>query len=276
MALKDILVRLGKDEAATSRADYAAAIAEAHDGHLAGVATATWWIYGAVSMGPIPHEVVATIQETAQEEAQDAVKIFADRTQKAGRPAETRIIAGTVGEIVNGLVRSARHTDLTILPQPKEDQGRSTAEALLFESGRPVLFVPYIGAPASHPSHALIAWDASQQSARAVHDAMPMLEKVDRVSVLTIDAQKRTDDHGAEPGADIATHLARHGLKVAVDNIIAADIDVGNAILSHAADINADLLVMGGYGHSRVRELVLGGATRTILSSMTIPVLMSH
>jgi nucleotide-binding universal stress UspA family protein len=276
MAFKDILVRLGNDETASARADYALALAETHDAHVAGVATATWWIYGAVAMGPVPREVVVSIQDAAQQEAEAAEKIFTDHAAKTSVSHETRVISGTVGEILGGLVRHARHTDLTILPQPKEDQGRAAAESLMFESGGPVMFVPYVGVPAKHPAHVLVGWDGGQQAARAIHDAMPLLEKAERITLLTIDPQKRPENHGEEPGADIGAHLARHGLKVEVDSVVAPDIDAGNTILSYAADLSADALVMGGYGHSRVRELVLGGVTRTILSSMTIPVLMSH
>lgn len=276
MAFKDILVRLGNDDAAGSRADFALALADAHGAHLAGVATATWWIYGAVAMGPVPREVVVSIQDAAQEEAETAEKIFKDHASKTSVSSETRTISGTVGEILGGLVRHARHADLTILPQPKEDQGRAAAESLMFESGGPVLFVPYVGVPAQHPKHVLVAWDGGQQATRAVHDALPLMKKADKVTLLTIDPQKRPEAHGEQPGADIGAHLARHGLKVEVDSIVAPDVDAGNTILSYAADVSADALVMGGYGHSRMRELVLGGVTRTIVNSMTIPVLMSH
>ncbi|HYU11246.1 MAG TPA: universal stress protein, partial [Stellaceae bacterium] len=115
-----------------------------------------------------------------------------------------------------------------------------------------------------------------REAARAVNDAMPLLAAAEAVTVLTIDPEQGPDGHGEIPGADIALHLARHGVKAQVERTISAGIGVGNMLLSWAADLEADLLVMGAYGHSRVRELLLGGATRTVLTSMTLPVLMAH
>jgi nucleotide-binding universal stress UspA family protein len=105
---------------------------------------------------------------------------------------------------------------------------------------------------------------------------MPLLMAADVVNVLTIDAHEAPRGHGALPGADISLHLARHGVKATIEQTVSGDLSVGDTLLSRAADLGADLLVMGAYGHSRLRELLLGGATRTLLRSMTLPVLMSH
>jgi nucleotide-binding universal stress UspA family protein len=139
-----------------------------------------------------------------------------------------------------------------------------------------VLVLPYIGPAASFGERAFVAWDASREAARAVNDALPLLRRAKQVGVLTVNPRPWPFGHGEEPGGDIGLHLARHGVKVEVQRIEAPDIDPGNAILSHLADRSADLLVMGAYGHSRLREFVLGGVTRTILGEMTVPVLMSH
>jgi nucleotide-binding universal stress UspA family protein len=122
----------------------------------------------------------------------------------------------------------------------------------------------------------LIGWNASREATRAVSDAMPLLSAADVVTVLTIDAREGPDAHGELPGADISLHLTRHGVKAEIERTVSAGIPVGDVLLSRAADLGADLLVIGAYGHSRVRELLLGGATRSILHSMTLPVLMSH
>jgi nucleotide-binding universal stress UspA family protein len=119
----------------------------------------------------------------------------------------------------------------------------------------------------------LICWDGSRNAARAIADANPFLARARAIEVVTVGADIKSDEI---PGADIAHHLARHGLKIEVKSIVASDLDVPNAILSHAADVSADFIVMGGYGHSRLREFVLGGATRGILATMTVPTLMSH
>jgi nucleotide-binding universal stress UspA family protein len=120
----------------------------------------------------------------------------------------------------------------------------------------------------------MACWDGSRNAARALNDAMPFLRRAKAIDVITVGGEKNKAD--AIQGADIAQHLARHGLNVELRNIAAGDVDVPNLILSDAADHDTDLIVMGGYGHSRLREFVLGGATRGILSSMTVPTLMSH
>jgi nucleotide-binding universal stress UspA family protein len=149
-------------------------------------------------------------------------------------------------------------------------------EAALFETGRPVLITPYAGKFNSVGTRALIGWNASPQAARAVHDALPLLTHASSVTVLVIDAATGEAVHGEEPGADIAKLLARHGLEVTLHRVAGGGLSPGDVLLNEAAELNADLIVMGGYGHSRLREMVLGGATRTLLRQMTAPVLMSH
>jgi nucleotide-binding universal stress UspA family protein len=134
--------------------------------------------------------------------------------------------------------------------------------------------VPYIQKAAVKLDRIIVAWDASRNAARAVADALPLLVKAKAIDVVIVASERPKSDEIA--GADIGQHLARYGLRVEVKRIVATDTDVADTLLSHAADTAADFMVMGGYGHSRLREFVLGGVTRGILSSMTIPVLMSH
>ena len=147
-------------------------------------------------------------------------------------------------------------------------------EAALFDSGRPMLVVPYIQRNGLRLDRILLCWDGSRSSARAVADALPFLRRAKAVEVVTVASEPAKSDEMR--GADIAHHLARHGVKVELKRIVTAETDVASTILSHAADSSADFLVMGGYGHSRLREFILGGVTREILASMTVPVLMSH
>ena len=147
-------------------------------------------------------------------------------------------------------------------------------EAALFESGRPVLVVPYIQSGGLKLDRVLVAWDGSRNAARAIADALPLLARAKAVEVVVVAGEPGKSDE--LPGADIAHHLARHGLKVNLQKIVSPEVDVPNTLLSHAADAGTDFIVMGGYGHSRLREFVLGGATRGVLASMTVPVLMSH
>ena len=143
----------------------------------------------------------------------------------------------------------------------------------MLAAGRPVLILPSAGSFPTIGKRILIAWSLSREATRAVTDADPLLRLADTVHVMAV---MRRDEHGDVPGADIGLYLARHGVRVQVKSDQGAEIDVGNELLSRAADLDADLIVMGGYGHSRLKEWVLGGATRTILASMTAPVLMSH
>jgi nucleotide-binding universal stress UspA family protein len=174
---------------------------------------------------------------------------------------------------------SARYADLVVAGQPEaDDEGdlRGLADELVFSAGRPVLFVPYAGRFPALGKRVLVAWDAGREAARAVTDALPLLQRAEAVEVCAFDPEKRARKHGEQPGADVGLYLARHGVKVTVARQSGAGYDVGAQILSRAADVGADLVVMGAYGHARVREMVLGGATRTLLEAMTVPVLMSH
>jgi len=147
-------------------------------------------------------------------------------------------------------------------------------ESALFESGRPLVLVPYIQKSGLKLDRILVCWDGSRNAARAIADAMPFLKRGKAIEiVLVASGGGKTDEL---PGVDLGEHLARHDLNVEVKRLVAANVDVSNVILSYAADCAADFIVMGGYGHSRLREFVLGGATRGILESMTVPVLMAH
>jgi nucleotide-binding universal stress UspA family protein len=137
-----------------------------------------------------------------------------------------------------------------------------------------VLIVPRYGVFGTVGERVLIAWNGSREATRAAHDALPLLKRATKVTVLSIDPDH--DSQRRVPSADITLHLARHGVAAEADSTVALDIAVGDVLLSRAADLGADLIVMGGYGHSRVREMVLGGATRHLLQHMTVPVLMSH
>lgn len=149
-------------------------------------------------------------------------------------------------------------------------------DQLVLSTGRPLLLVPYAGRFPSVGKNVLVAWNAKPEAARAVTDALPLLARANSVQVMAFDPEGNRSGHGENPGADIALYLARHGVKATASRQHCGSDEVGVQILSRAADIDADLIVMGAYGHSRVRELVLGGVTRTILDSMTVPVLMSH
>jgi nucleotide-binding universal stress UspA family protein len=278
---KDLLVVLDAGEDAPGRLEFAAALAERFAAHLVG-------------LYPIPspdlprragyaelaalEPVYREWREHALERAETLHAAFEHTARLRGISAEWRAVSG--GWDANPALH-ARYADLAIVGQrdPGDDEMatfRPRPERVTLASGRPILVVPYAGRFAAVGSRVLVAWNSSREAARAVADAMPLLVGADAVTVLAIDPQSGPDGHGELPGADIALHLARHGVKAQIERTPSADVPVGEVLLSRAADLGVDLIVMGAYGHSRARELLLGGATRTILASMTVPVLMSH
>jgi nucleotide-binding universal stress UspA family protein len=197
--------------------------------------------------------------------------------RRNGISAESRRLDVSLAGAAQTFGRIARRFDLSMVRQA--EPGKSpleelVIEAALFDAGRPVLVVPYIQKAPLALDRVLVCWDGGRSAARAVGDAMPFLRHAKAVEVLVVQGDAGKSDE--IPGADVGEHLARHGLKVDVERIVATEGKVGDTILSHAADAGADFLVMGGYGHSRLREFILGGVTRGILGTMTVPVLMSH
>lgn len=276
--IKDIVVNLavgGSERDVVT--DFAVSVAGAFEAHLAAIA----FVYEPVVPGSIFGGTVANIVQIARTQAvtaaQAAIDKFEQAARRSGLSAESRRLDTALDSAAGLFGRIARRYDMSIVAQPgPETAERETflVEAALFESGRPVLIVPYIQQAPLKLNRAMVCWDGSRPAARAVADAIPLLERTKAVELVTV--TRGPGNSNEIPGADIAHHLARHGLKVELKHLVASDIDVPNALLSHAADIGADFIVMGGYGHSRLREFVLGGATRGILSSMTVPVLMSH
>ncbi|HEY6701234.1 MAG TPA: universal stress protein [Pseudolabrys sp.] len=274
--IKDIVVNLGlgsNDPAG----DYAVSMAEVFEAHLLAIAVSYDPIIPGNVMGGIPPEIIEGQRRESDKLARAAIARFEQAANRAGISAEARTINASLAGAADKIGSIGRRFDLIIVGQP--DRQKPTAdqvidEGVLFGSGRPVIFVPFIHKGAAKLDRVMICWDGGRAAARAVGDALPILKKAKEVEVVIIsDKPGKTDE---VPGADLGQHLARHGLKVDVKRITSPDIDVPSTILSHASDSSADMIVMGGYGHSRLREFVLGGATRGLLEAMTVPVLMSH
>ena len=280
MALKNLLVHLDDSKACESRIAVALALAEAHDAHLTGLALAVEASLPSYIGGQLPPEILEMQRERARELGQAAVARFTKAVKASGRPTDCRMVDSLDVDASRVIALHARYSDLAILGQAEPDDSasgmRRTLEEVVLSCGRPVLIIPYIGAGPNLGKRVVVAWDAGREAARAVNDALPILERAKEVTVLTINPKSGPNGHGEEPGTDLALHLARHGVKVEVQQSRGEEIGVGDALLSRVADRGGDLLVMGAYGHSRLREVVLGGATRSILEQMTIPVLMSH
>lgn len=278
MTYKTILVHCDANPKVAYRLAIATDLAKRHGAHLIGA-----HIQEPFTVPPMFDSTVAmddlfrTFEETATADHAAAKAAFEKCVKGAGLSTEWRHEEGYTDTCLR---THARYADLVVLGQADRESTSSVPldlpEVMALSSGRPVLVVPHVGAPAKPAETVILCWNASRESARAASDALPLLRAATKVIVLCIDAHTSSHGHGIEPGADVAAWLARHGVKVTVQRDVAADDDVGNTILSRAADHDAGLIVMGLYGHSRLREMVLGGASRTLLASMTVPTLVAH
>ena len=274
---KTILAHFDSTERAPRRLQAAATLAEAFDAHLAAVYSIMSPLYSepfVADGGAFVAQELLRFQERKDQEARAA---FDQVVPSLGRPVEWRAESGDPATVVN---EQARYADLVILGQYDDSQQNDTTPdfigRVIMGAGRPVLVIPYAGEFETIGRRPMVAWNASREAARAVSSSMPLLRRADEVQVTTFNARAGRGGHGDVPGADIATFLARHGVKANVSGSTSKDVDIGNQILSRADDFQADLIVMGGYGHSRAFEFVMGGATRTLLESMTVPVLFAH
>jgi nucleotide-binding universal stress UspA family protein len=275
--IKDIVINLSVAEGGGPVGDYTVSLASALEAHLTGIAFVYDPIVPVSGTGYIPPEVIETQQADNEAGAKAAIDRFAAATSREELSAEPLTLSASFAGAGDQFARIARRFDLAVVGQAEPERSAvedMIAETTLFESGRPMLMVPYIQKAPLKLDNVMVCWDGSHQAARAIADAMPLLEKAGRVEIVIVANERGKQDEIA--GADMGQHLARHGLKVEVHRISGGSIDVADALLSRAADSGTDFMVMGGYGHSRLREFVLGGVTRSILRSMTVPVLMSH
>ena len=274
---KTLLVPVDGRSKSTRSLELACQLASTFDSHLVGLFIRPSGYIPSAARAEGAEKLLHELQEqVAEQAAQEARARFDSVTKPAAlQRAEWRTGPGPRAEEV---ALHARYADLLIINQTEPDSPDAThfADAVLLAAGRPVLLVPYAGKirPVGH--NVLVCWNASREASRAVTDALPLLKGAAKVTVLSVDGSASPVGHGDSPGSDIALYLARHGVNAVAAQTASASVDTGNLILSRAADLGADLIVMGAYGHSRVREIVMGGATRTVLESMTVPVLMSH
>ena len=278
--IKDIVVNLSVGEGGSPAGTYAVSVASALEAHITGIA----FIYDpTVPMSELGYnpgkvtDVIDALRRDNETAAKAAIDQFANATSRGGVSAEPLTLSASFAGAGDKFGRIARRFDLAVVGQT-EPQTRALeakiAESALFDSGRPVIFVPYIQKAPLKLDRVMVCWDGSRPAVRAIADAMPLLDRSGRVELVIV-AKERGKEEEIE-GADMAQHLARHGLNVEVQRINRGGTDVADALLSHAADAGTDFIVMGGYGHSRLREFVLGGVTHSILRSMAVPVLMSH
>lgn len=283
MPLKDLLVHLDASAQGNRRLDYAVRLAERDGAHLIGLYTLdlvpTLADLARAYPGRVEQfETYTKLRNAELELAGEVEARFREALRREDIEGEWRFVEGLAAETA---ALHARYVDLAIVGQiDPERRPVSTAahlpEKLLLGSGRPLVIIPYAGAFATVGQNVVVAWKATPESARALGDALPILEHATKVTVLTVNPERGADSEPGIPAADIALHLARHGVHAEAAAAISEDVGTGDALLNHVADCGADFLVMGGYGHARAREAVFGGVTRQILAQMTVPVLMAH
>lgn len=273
MAYKTILVHCDASPSVGRRLAVAVRLAEQHGAQLIGVHVRAPFMTPVFADGSVPSQTLIDAYEaTAKTTETRASQAFESAIGPAKPSTEWRVIDGPVEEM---LASQARYADLLVLGQTDPDDPMPISpESVVLSSGRPALMVPHVGVTGAIGQTVLLCWNASRESARAASDALPILKQARTVIVLTI--EPASDAQADAGGSEAAAWLARHGVKATAQRDIAPDVNVGEVILSRAADRSVDLIVMGLYGHSRLREMVLGGASRTLLRSMTAPVLMAH
>jgi nucleotide-binding universal stress UspA family protein len=274
--LKDVVVNLSGRAPLDFAADYATSIAATFGAHVTGIAFLYEPVIPDGTLGGVPVDLIELQREENSKIARDAIGRFEAGVKKAGAASETRQLDATFGGAATLFAQVARRFDISVVAQAQREQGATDEliiEGALFESGRPVIVVPYIQKSGLTLERVLACWDGGRTAARAIADAMPFLERAKAVDLVIVAEERKNDEI---TGVRMSEHLTRHGVAVSVKRIAKGDLAVQDVILSYAADSGADFMVMGGYGHSRLREFILGGVTRGILNSMTVPVLMSH
>jgi nucleotide-binding universal stress UspA family protein len=275
--VKDIVVNLTGGQPQDFAADYAISIATALKAHIVGVGFIYEPIIPGSVLGGVPTDLIEVQREENSKSAKAASARFETAVKQADLSFESRILDASIAGAADLFGRIARRFDLAVVGQAQRQSGASEElliEGALFGSGRPVIVVPYIQKQGLVLDRVVACWDGSRPAARAIADAMPFLTRARNVEILVVIAER--DKSGEITGTNMARHLARHGVKVEIKRLAAGNTDVQAAILSHATDVGADFMILGGYGHSRLREFILGGVTRSILASMPVPVLMSH
>lgn len=277
MSYKTILVHCDAARGAAGRLRIAVDVARQHGAHLIGMHVRQPFQTPIFTDASAAMDALyASYEETARTDEAASAAIFQKTTGGIGGSSEWRSVTGMVDEC---LIEAGRYADLIVLGQYDPEALPVTTSSDLVErvamaTERPTLIVPHIGAAKPPGGNVMVCWNGSRESVRAVTAALPILKAAIKVTLLMIDPQKTSST--SEPGVEIAQWLSRHGVEAVLQHDSADGSDVGGVILSRAADRGVDLIVMGIYGHSRVREMILGGASRTLLASMTVPLLVAH
>lgn len=279
MGYKTILAVLDTPQNARQITDFGIALAEQFSAHLIGVHAETLAAVPLIAPMEIPDPAaVQVLQEVAQKETAEVQRIFGELTVSQGVSTECRSFLSSAGYGSSSVMETARSVDLIVASQsdPAHSDHRADLETFLFESGRPMLLVPYTMKVVKPVKRVMIAWNGSREAARAAFDSMPFLKAAESVEVLVIDPPERGDQTPELAGTGIAAALSRHGINVTLTTQQSGGLSASAVIENRLAENSVDLLVMGGYGHSRWWEMLFGGVTRNLLDSMTALTLLSR
>lgn len=279
MTIKDILVHVDGGSAGRVRFDLALDLAAPFGARVTALHLIAEPFMRGVS-GQARAEVVHEHVALATGDADKALAALGAEAERRGVAFRALTESGSLDRLPLLLARDARNSDLVIVGQPDPETGSSDdallVETAFMETGRPVLVLPHATAACAPFRRVLVAWNASREASRAVHDSLPLLQAADEAIVLVVDPEAIAPMLGRRPGSGLAAHLGQHGVSVRLETVESGRQSVGDVIMAAAARENADLLVMGGYGHSKLRETLLGGATRSLLGQVPLPVLLSH
>lgn len=276
--IKSIIVHADASPRSSVRLMVARQLADEHDAALTAVFAVTSSFLEYPSVLGADGEAAVLFREIDDDRRRRARSIFDEAAAGAGRPVSWVEISG--GAAVPALARCALHADMLVMGQHDPDAGFASGtpadlvESVLIASGRPALIVPYVGEVHPVPRNVLVAWKSTRETARALTSAIPLMHNAKEVHVTTFDEEEPAHSPGSN--LEVGQYLKLHGIDAKLHRYGSAEGEVGESLLSLTADLGSDLLVMGCYGHSRARELVLGGASRVVLRSMTVPTLMSH
>ncbi len=277
MAYRDLLLILDNTRGASTRTQAALEFAKQHGSTIDALHLSMKQEIPGYVAAEITTDVLSMRDEAIAKETASAEQSFRAACETAGVKGRFGHMTGSPGDLADATIASGRLSDLVVLGQPDDDEGGWLGpwllESVLLGCGRPVLLVPYIGTHERVGQKVLVAWDGGREAARAVGDALPLLMTAESVTVVSVNR----DSDSQRPGtAAITEHLKRHGVPASNHDAKIEDLSAADYMLNRASDEGADLLVMGAYAHSRIRELVLGGMTRRMLKHMTIPIFMSH
>ena len=275
MAITEILVHVDETPAAEARLRAAVELAASSKAHVSALFLVTEPFMRALVGRHVPEDFVREQMATLESEADERLAAMKAIADAKGVKLEGRGETATMDHLPAILARQGRRADLIVVGPGTDSDGSALAEAAFMDTGRPALVVPANWSGVLPPKRALVAWDGSREAARAAGDAIPLLREAEDVVVLTVDAHRAGARFSDRPGFGLTTYLRRHGAKARVKQVSASG-GIADTILGQVTEEQADLLVMGGYGHSRVREMMFGGVTRSILETAPSPILVSH